>query len=95
MNEAHDPHRTVDVPSTLADALDAGLAAAFAAPHPGLGAMPAGLLKGAEGIVEEANAVKAKRLAQAEGDANHLVRLEVATGQGMASSEERVACHHG
>jgi len=29
MNEAHDPNRTVDVPSTPADSLDAGLAAGF------------------------------------------------------------------
>ena len=38
MNEAHDPNRTIDVPSAPADALDAGLAAGFAGPRSGLGA---------------------------------------------------------
>src|SRR5262245_42671171 len=34
MNEPHDPNRTVDVPSTPADALDAGLAAGFGRAEP-------------------------------------------------------------
>jgi serine/threonine-protein kinase len=35
MNEAHDPNRTVDVPSAPADSLDAGLAAGFGRPADG------------------------------------------------------------
>jgi tetratricopeptide (TPR) repeat protein len=49
MNEPHEHHRTADVPSTPADSLDAGLAAGFAAPHSGQGALPAGLPKRADG----------------------------------------------
>jgi serine/threonine-protein kinase len=58
MNEAHDPNRTVDVPSTPTDSLDAGLAAGFAAPRSGLGAMRPVLLKEAEG--ESAHVIKPK-----------------------------------
>jgi hypothetical protein len=35
MNEPHDPNRTVDVPSTPADSLDAGLATGFDQPAQG------------------------------------------------------------
>jgi tetratricopeptide (TPR) repeat protein len=53
MNEAHDPHRTVDeAPSAPADSLDAGLAAGFARAEPprsSLGDMRPVLLKEAEG----------------------------------------------
>jgi tetratricopeptide (TPR) repeat protein len=48
MNEAHDPNRTVDVPSAPADSLDAGLAAGFAAPYSSLGATQPRPLKEAE-----------------------------------------------
>jgi serine/threonine-protein kinase len=34
MNEPHDPNRTIDVPSTPGDSLEAGLAAGFARPSP-------------------------------------------------------------
>jgi hypothetical protein len=49
MNEPHDPNRTVDGPSAPADALDAGLAAGFAAPRSSLGDLRPVLLKEAEG----------------------------------------------
>jgi serine/threonine-protein kinase len=49
MNEPHDPNRTLDVPSTGADSLDAGLAAGFGAPRSSLGDMRPVLLKEAEG----------------------------------------------
>jgi serine/threonine-protein kinase len=49
MNEAHDPNRTVDVPSSPADSLDAGLAAGFGTPQSSLGDMRPPLLKQAEG----------------------------------------------
>jgi hypothetical protein len=53
MNEPHDPNRTGDVPSDLADALDAGLAAGFGrpagAPRSSLGAMRPVLLTEADG----------------------------------------------
>jgi serine/threonine protein kinase len=58
MNEPHDPNRTVDVPSTPADSLDAGLAAGFGPPRSSLGAMRPVLLKEAEG--ESAHVVKPK-----------------------------------
>jgi serine/threonine-protein kinase len=58
MNEPHDPNRTVDVSSVLADSLDAGLAAGFAAPRSSLGDLPPVLLKEAEG--ESAHVVKPK-----------------------------------
>jgi serine/threonine-protein kinase len=53
MNEAHDPNRTVDVPSAPSDSLDAGLAAGFGrpavAPRSSLGDMRPPLLKEAAG----------------------------------------------
>jgi serine/threonine-protein kinase len=49
MNEAHDPNRTVAVPSAPADSLDAGLAAGFGPPRSSLGDMRPVLLKEAEG----------------------------------------------
>jgi tetratricopeptide (TPR) repeat protein len=49
MNEPHDPNRTVAVPSTPADSLDAGLAAGFGVPRSSLGDMRPVLLKEAEG----------------------------------------------
>src|SRR6516165_9095810 len=57
MNEAHDPNRTLDVPSAPADSLDAGLAAGFAAPRSSLGASQRPLLlKEAQG--DSAHVVK-------------------------------------
>src|SRR5215468_5607296 len=57
MNEAHDLDRTVDVPSTPADSLDAGLAAGFGAPRSSLDASQRPLLlKEAEG--DSAHVVK-------------------------------------
>jgi hypothetical protein len=56
MSEAHDPNRTVDVPSTPADSLDAGLAAGFATPRSSLGDMRPVLLKEADG--DSAHVVK-------------------------------------
>src|SRR5690242_6973439 len=58
MNERHDPNRTVDDPSTPADALDAGLAAGFGPPRSSLGDMRPPLLKEAEG--ESAHIVQPK-----------------------------------
>jgi serine/threonine-protein kinase len=58
MNEPHDPNRTVDSPSVLADSLDAGLAAGFGSPRSSLGDMLPVLLKEAEG--ESAHVVKPK-----------------------------------
>jgi tetratricopeptide (TPR) repeat protein len=58
MNEAHDPNRTVDVPSTPADSLDAGLAAGFGPPRSSLGDMRPPLLKEAEG--DSAQVIKPK-----------------------------------
>jgi serine/threonine-protein kinase len=58
MNEPHDPNRTVDVPSSLADSLDAGLAAGLGAPRSSLGNMLPPLLKEAEG--ESAHIVQSK-----------------------------------
>ena len=52
MNDPHDPSRTVDIPSSSADSLDAGLAAGFGRAEPprsSLGAMRPVLLKEAEG----------------------------------------------
>jgi serine/threonine-protein kinase len=43
MNQAHDPNRTVDVPSDPADSLDAGLAAGFGRPANGPGSVLARL----------------------------------------------------
>ena len=43
MNEPHDPNRTVDVPSTPAESLDAGLAAGFGRPADGPGSVLEGL----------------------------------------------------
>jgi tetratricopeptide (TPR) repeat protein/tRNA A-37 threonylcarbamoyl transferase component Bud32 len=61
MNEAHDPNRTVDIPSAPGDALDAGLAASFGRAEPprsSLGNVRPVLLKEAEG--ESAHVVKPK-----------------------------------
>jgi hypothetical protein len=61
LNEAPDPNRTVDIPSILADALDAGLAAGFGRAEPprsSLGAMRPVLLKEAQGA--SAHVVKPK-----------------------------------
>jgi hypothetical protein len=37
MNQPHDPNRTVDVPSTPSDPLNAGLAVGFGSPRSSLG----------------------------------------------------------
>jgi serine/threonine-protein kinase len=58
MNEPHDANRTVDVPSTPADSLDAGLAAGFGPPRSSLGDMRPPLLKEAES--ESAHIVQPK-----------------------------------
>ena len=58
MTDPHDPNRTVDVPSTPADSLDAGLAAGFGRPRSSLGDMRPPLLKEAEG--ESAHIVQPK-----------------------------------
>src|SRR5215472_10441291 len=58
MTEPHDPNRTVDVPSTPAGSLDAGLAAGFGPPQSSLGDMRPPLLKEAEG--ESAHIVQPK-----------------------------------
>jgi serine/threonine-protein kinase len=49
MNQPHDPNRTIDHPSALADSLDAGLAAGFGPPRSSLGDLRPVLLKEAEG----------------------------------------------
>jgi serine/threonine protein kinase len=54
----HDPSRTVDVPSSSANALDAGIAAGFGPPRSSLGDMRPPLLKEAEG--ESAHIVQPK-----------------------------------
>jgi serine/threonine-protein kinase len=61
MKEAHDPNRTVDIPSVPSDSLDAGIAAGFGRAEPrrsSHGAMRPVLLKEAEG--ESADVVKPK-----------------------------------
>jgi serine/threonine-protein kinase len=58
MNEPHDRDRTVDVPSSPADSLDAGLAAGFSPPRSSLGDLRPVLLKEAEG--DSAHIVKPK-----------------------------------
>jgi serine/threonine-protein kinase len=58
MNRPHDLNATIDVPSTPADSLDAGLAAGFGAPRSSLGDMRPPLLNEAEG--ENAHIVQPK-----------------------------------
>src|SRR5262245_8410566 len=83
MNEPHDDNRTVDVPSTPADSLDAGLVAGFgrAEPRSSLGDMRPVLLKEAEG--ESAHVVKPKTDAMpapAEAGDRYQLSGEIARG---------------
>jgi serine/threonine-protein kinase len=67
MNEAHDPNRTVDVPSLPADSLDAGLAAGFGRPADG----PASVLAGLRDVLGDTRPVL---LREAEGESAHVVQ---------------------
>src|SRR6516165_764188 len=67
MNELHDPNRTVDVPSTPADSLDAGLAAGFGLPAQG----PGSVLSGLRASLGDLRPVL---LQEAEGESAHIVK---------------------
>jgi serine/threonine-protein kinase len=67
MNEPHDPNRTVDVPSTPADALDAGLAAGFGRPADGPSSVLAGLR-------ESLGDLRPVLLKEAQGESAHIVK---------------------
>jgi tetratricopeptide (TPR) repeat protein len=67
MNEAHDPNRTVDVPSAPADSLDAGLAAGFGRPADGPGSV-------LEELRSSLGPLRPVLLHEAEGDSAHIVK---------------------
>jgi serine/threonine-protein kinase len=67
MNEPHDPNRTVDVPSTPADSLDAGLAAGFGRPADG----PDSVLSA---LRDSLGPLRPLLLKEAEGDSAHVVK---------------------
>src|SRR6516225_4615743 len=66
MNEPHDPNRTVDVPSTPADALDVGLAAGYGRPADGPSSVLAGLR-------ESLGDLRPVLLKEAQGESAHIV----------------------
>jgi tetratricopeptide (TPR) repeat protein len=67
MNEPHDPNRTVDVPSTPADSLDAGLAAGFGRPADGPGSV-------LEELRSSLGPLRPVLLREAEGESAHVVK---------------------
>jgi serine/threonine-protein kinase len=67
MNEPHDPNRTVAVPSTPADSLDAGLAAGFGRPTDGPGSV-------LEGLRSRFGPLQPVLLGEAEGESAHIVQ---------------------
>src|SRR6516225_1889014 len=67
MNEPHDPNLTVDVPSTPADSLDAGLAAGFGRPADGPSSVLAGLR-------DSLGPLRSVLLKEAEGESAHVVK---------------------
>src|SRR5262249_52176747 len=67
MNQPHDPNRTVDVPSTPADSLDAGLAVGFGRPADGPGSVLSSLR-------ESLGDLRPILLREAEGESAHVVK---------------------
>src|SRR5215469_4874441 len=67
MNQPHDPDRTVDVPSTPADSLDAGLAAGFGRPADGPGSVLSGLR-------DSLGDLRPVLLKEAAGESAHIVK---------------------
>jgi serine/threonine-protein kinase len=67
MTEPHDPNRTVDVPSTPPDSLDAGLAAGFGRPADGPGSA-------LEGLRQSLGPLRPVLLPEADGESAHVVK---------------------
>src|SRR5262245_22263027 len=67
MHEAQDPNHTVDVPSVVTDAIDAGLAAGFGRPADGPSSVLAGLR-------ESLGDLRPVLLNEAQGESAHIVK---------------------